>query len=79
MNVLDENMPETQRALPGNRHLAARRIGQDVGRDGMADTEVISLLHGLHQPTFFTLDRHYYKPSLCHKRYCLVFLDVPMR
>jgi hypothetical protein len=38
--------------------------------------EIIPLLHSLRRPTFFTRDRDFYKPELCHSRYCLVFLDV---
>ena len=38
--------------------------------------EIIPLLHSLRRPTFFTRDRDFYKSDLCHRRYCLVFLDV---
>lgn len=30
----------------------------------------------LRRPTFFTLDWDYYRPDLCHTRYCLVYLSV---
>jgi hypothetical protein len=42
----------------------------------MKDDEIIPFLLTLPHPTFFTLDWDYFKRSLCHARYCLVFLDV---
>jgi len=38
--------------------------------------EIIPLLHTLRRPTFFTRDHDFYKADLCHRGYCLVFLDV---
>lgn len=42
----------------------------------MKDEEIIPLLHQLRRPTFFTLDFDYYKRRLCHRHYCLAFLNV---
>jgi hypothetical protein len=42
----------------------------------MQDDEIISLLHQLDRPTFFTLDGDFYDRRLCHEGYCLVHLDV---
>src|SRR5262245_36947469 len=76
MNVLDENIPESQRALLRLKRVAVRQIGQDLGRKGMKDDELIALLHQLNRPTFFTLDGDFYDRRLRHERYCLVHLDV---
>jgi hypothetical protein len=76
MNILDENVPESQRVLLRNKRIAIRQIGEDVGRKGMKDQEIISLLHQLDRPTFFTLDSDFYDRRLCHEGYCLVHLDV---
>src|ERR1700733_15018287 len=76
MNILDENVPESQRALLRSRRVAIRQIGQDVGRMGMKDDEIIPLLHDLDRPTLFTLDGDFYDRDLCHEGYCLVHLDV---
>lgn len=76
MNVLDENVPESQRALLRSWRIAVRQIGQDLGRKGMQDDEIIALLHELDRPTFFTLDGDFYDRRLCHEGYCLVYLDV---
>ncbi len=35
-----------------------------------------SLLQTLSHPTFFTRDVGFWKRSLCHLRYCLVFLNI---
>jgi hypothetical protein len=53
-----------------------RQIGVDVGRKGLKDVEIISLLHKLKRATFFTRDAGFYQPTLCQKRYCLVYLNV---
>lgn len=76
MNVLDENIPESQRLLLKSKRVRVRQIGHDVGRKGMKDKEIIRLLHELDRPTFFTLDEDFYDRRLCHERYCLVHLDV---
>ena len=76
MNVLDENVPESQRRLLRRKRVPIRQIGEDFGRKGMKDDEIIPLLHQLDRPTFLTLDGDFYNRRLCHERYCLVHLDV---
>jgi hypothetical protein len=76
MNVLDENVPESQRTSLRTGHVSVRQIGEDIGRKGMKDDEIIPLLHDQSRPTFFTLDNDFYVRHLCHERYCLVYLDV---
>ncbi|HJT75987.1 MAG TPA: hypothetical protein VJ739_02200 [Gemmataceae bacterium] len=76
MNVLDENLPESQRILLRRRRVPFRQIGEELGQKGMKDREIIALLHQLDRPTFFTLDGDFFVRRLCHERYCLVHLDV---
>jgi hypothetical protein len=76
VNILDENIPESQRTLLRSRRVAVRQIGQDLGRKGMKDDEILPLLHQLDRPTFFTLDGDFYDRRLCHEGYCLVHLDI---
>lgn len=76
MILLDENVPESQRALLLAKRVAARQIGYDVERKGLKDEQIIPLLHTLDRPTFFTLDSDFYNRRLCHLGYCLVHLDV---
>jgi hypothetical protein len=76
MNVLDENIPESQRTILRARRVAVRQIGMDLGRKGMEDDEVLPLLHQLERPTFFTLDEDYYERRWRHDGYCLVYLDI---
>ena len=42
----------------------------------MQDSEIITLLHDLRQPTFFTRDDDFYDRKLSHAGYCLVHLAV---
>ena len=76
MNIVDENIPEDQRALLQSWGIPIHQIGYDVGRKGMKDKEIIPFLHQLRDTTFFTRDQGFYDRSLCHARYCLVCLAV---
>ena len=76
MNILDENILNDQRQLLRMRRITSRQIGDDAGRKGMQDEEIIPLLHRPDSPTFFTRDNDFYHRRLCHPRYCLVYLDV---
>ena len=76
MNVLDENILPQQRRLLRSWHVPIRHLGYDVEQKGMQDEDIIPFLLRLHRPTFFTLDWDFYKRSLCHMRYCLVYMDV---
>lgn len=53
MNILDENIVDDQRQLWRSWRISIRQIGVDIGRAGMKDEEIITLLHGLNRPTFF--------------------------
>ena len=76
MNILDENVAESQRQRLRDRGLRIRQIGYDVGRKGIKDPEIIPLLHRLRRSTLFTLDAGFHRRSRCHSTYCLVYLDV---
>jgi hypothetical protein len=76
MNLLDENIPKPQRERLETWRIAVRQIGVGTGRRGSLDDEIISLLHGLQRPTFFTRDADFYERHLCHARYCLVCVAV---
>jgi hypothetical protein len=80
VNILDENVFESQRTLLREWRVPARQIGDDLGRKGMTDHEIIRLLHHLRNPTLFTRDMDFYRAKLCHEKYCLVWLEVgPLR
>jgi len=76
VNVLDENVQQHERSKLTDWRIHTRQIGQDLGRGGLQDPEIIPLLHHLPRPTFFARDRYFYGPTLRHPGYCLVWLDV---
>ena len=76
MNVLDENVQQHERVKLTRWRIHTRKIGVDLGRAGMQDIEIIPLLHELPRPTLFARDPDFYRPSLRHPGYCLVWLDV---
>lgn len=76
MNVLDENISDSQRQLLRSWRIQVSQIGHEIGRQGIKDEAIIPLLHQLHSVTFFTRDIGFYNYHLCHANYCLVCLAV---
>lgn len=79
MTILDENISVPQRELLDGWGIRTRHIGHDIGRSGMGDDEIIPFLHRHDGATFFTRDRDFFRPELCHAGYCLVCLFVEER
>ena len=79
MLVLDENLPADQQQLLRRWRIRFRFVGVDMATSGAEDENLIPLLHRLPHPTFFTLDRHFYRRDWIHPSYCLVWLDVRRR
>lgn len=76
MNILDENVVETQCRLLRKWRIRFLQIGFGLGSEGMKDNEIISLLHDLTRPMFFTRDDDFFDRNLCHAGYCLVHTSV---
>ena len=76
MNILDENIIDSQRQRLRSWRFPVHQIGYNLGRQGMKDQEIIPFLHQLRRPTFFSRDDDFFERKLCHPDYCLVFLDV---
>src|SRR6266702_4349061 len=66
MLVLDENLPAAQRQLLRKWRIRFRVIGVDVASWGTDDENLIPVLHCLPQPSFFSLDRDFFRPNLAH-------------
>ena len=66
MNILDENILNDQRHLLKMWRITSQQIGDDIGRKGMQDEEIIPLLHREESPTFFTRDSDFFRRHLCH-------------
>jgi hypothetical protein len=76
VTVLDENIIESQAQLLRSWRVPFRQIGQDIGRQGMKDDEIIPLLHSARRPTLFTRDLRFYERETPHAGYCIVALAV---
>lgn len=76
MNVLDENIPYSQRVLLRSWRIAVSQIGHEIAQQGIKDEAIIPLLHKFRSANFFTRDSGFYKRTLCHADYCLVCLVV---
>lgn len=76
MNVLDENILESQRQLLRSWGIPVRQIGLELGHKGMADEEILPFLLTLPHPTLFTRDLGLAGRPFCHPKYCVVVLAV---
>jgi hypothetical protein len=76
MNVLDENIVAQQGEKLRQWRIPFRQIGRHLSAHGALDENLIPVLHGLPQPTFFTHDIDFFEPSLCHHHYAIVYLNV---
>ena len=77
MNLLDANISASQRELLRAWRIPFRQIGVELADQGIADADIVPLLHRHRGTTFFTRDQDFFRASLCHSAYCLVFLDLP--
>ena len=73
MNVLDENILESQRQLLRSWGIPVRQIGLELGHKGMADEEILPFLLTLPYPTLFTRDLGLAGRPFCHPKYGRVF------
>jgi hypothetical protein len=76
VNILDENIPASQRQLLKSWRIRVYQIGYDVSRKGIKDDAIIPFLLEQRRPTFFTRDLGFYECRLCHPDYSLVCLAV---
>lgn len=79
MLVLDENLPADQWQLLRKWRIRCRVVGKDLAASGATDENLIPVLHKLPQPTFFTLDRDFFRRDWGHANYALIWLDVRRR
>ncbi|MDA1272959.1 MAG: hypothetical protein O2960_02750 [Verrucomicrobia bacterium] len=77
MLVIDESISENEVWRLREWRIAVRVIGEDLADKSISDENILSLLHRLKHPTFFTRDRDFWKAELSHPRYALVFMDIP--
>ena len=76
MNLLDENIRHDQGQQLRKWRIPFRLLICDLARSGIQDAEIIPLLHRGKYPTLFTHDKDYFKRTLVHPAYCLVWLDL---
>ncbi|MFL5245075.1 MAG: DUF5615 family PIN-like protein [Gemmataceae bacterium] len=76
MIILDENIPENQVAQLRAWRIRVRQIGFEIGKAGMDDENIITLLSRQRRSTFFTRDRdfvgsHWYMRNIawCRSRW----------
>jgi hypothetical protein len=76
VNVLDENILESQRQLLRSWKIPVRQIGVELGHKGMLDEEILPFLLTLSNPTFFTRDLGFADADFCHDKRCLIVLEI---
>jgi len=76
VNILDENILDSQRLLLRSSRVPVRQIGHELGHRGMMDVNILPFLLRLHRPTLFTRDLGFFDRANCHARYSVVCLAV---
>jgi hypothetical protein len=76
VNVLDENILESQRQLLRSWQMPVRQIGVEVGEKGMSDEQILPFLLKLADATLFTRDLGFANQEFCHRKRCIVVLAV---
>ena len=76
MILIDENIPEDQRLSLHRWKINVRQIGHDIGRKGLEDDEILSMLQNMKGPTLFTRDLGFYRREFCHNGYGIYVLSV---
>jgi hypothetical protein len=74
--ILDENFRLEQQAILHAWRIRTRKVGKDFAAFGADDADLIPLLLRQPSPTFFTHDEDFWRQSLLHPSYCLVWLDM---
>ena len=76
MTVLDENVRHDQAEQLRRWRIPVRLLIEDLAPSGITDVNIIPLLHRRKRVVFFTHDSDFFKQSLRHRAYGLVWLDV---
>ena len=80
MTILDHNIPQVQVERLRRFRIHFRQIGYDVGRPEWDDEqEILHYLHRVKQPTLFTYDFGFFHPAFCHRNYCIVVVNSPVK
>jgi hypothetical protein len=77
MIICDENIDVEQVHLLRSWHFKVQKIGVDISRSGIDDSQILPLLHLLKYPTFVTWDAGFYRRELTHPKYCIIYLETP--
>ena|SRR2546423_409997 len=76
MNLLDENIRHDQGQTLRKWRIPFRFLIYDLARAGIQYPDIIPLLHRGKNPTLFTHDKDFFRRTLSHPGYCLVWLDL---
>lgn len=77
--VLDDQL-DVVKLLPRLRNwVTAVRLQSLRPGEHILDDRVPEILLTCHEPTFVTIDADFWKPQLCHERYCIAVIGVDDR
>lgn len=77
--VLDDQLDVVKVLRALRRRTTAIRLQELRPGEHILDDRVPEILLTCHEPTFITIDSDFFKPRLCHSRYCIVYVDVDFR
>lgn len=76
MLILDEKYPESQVLRLRDWGIHVRVVGVELAQLGIKDHNLLPHLHRLSRQTFLTRDQDFFRATLGHAKYCLVWLNV---
>jgi hypothetical protein len=74
--VLDDQLDATLVLLPIQKWAPALFLRDLRSRERILDERVPEILQTLKQPTFLTIDQAFWKRSLCHPGYCMLYFGL---
>ena len=74
--ILDDQLAVQKVLAPIQQWTIAQQLRHIRPHEIIKDERVPMLLQALHQPTFVTIDDHFWDRDLCDSKYCLMYFAL---
>jgi len=74
--IIDDQLRPSLVLVPIRRWITAQRLRDLRPTEVIKDERVPQLLWELRQPTFVTIDAHFWDKSRCDPRYCILYFNL---
>lgn len=76
--ILDEQLAASEIVVPLRKSHKIHRLQDLRAHQRILDDRIPEILSTLKQPTFVTIDRHFWHPRWCSPRYCLLYFALEL-